>query len=324
MIGVGSAVLAAIAPFAAGAAEIDSVTGRELELEDSSRALEDRLNGALEAGVERANAAGGVCDEEDLYRELRHAFASPFIGHWIAESLNADETLDLRRVKRVDSIYRDLGLFDNVSVHWKDLSGVVRVGDTVMGVDKVGHFIVEGWSYFERAYLDGRGVEEAMAWGEGTEETYFGLYTTGVRSYADLVADFEGMRFWLRITGSGDDPLGQWRVRHRPYVRCRRRYLIAGERRWQLVRRLDLGDYVQAAWDEAINCCEYRNEEIEALVRHRVEEVSRAAGVDFTCPVDPAGCADARERYGDWAPRLLHPDCLDAESARQPWWRFWR
>jgi hypothetical protein len=305
-------------------AEIDSLTGRTEVLDDSSGAIERRVNDALKAGVDRANRVSTGCDEDVLYRELRSALASPFIGHVIAESLNLDEALDRRRIRRVDSIYRDLGLLDNVSVHWKDLSAVVRVGDVLIGVDKVGHFVVEGWHYFESAYLEGEGIVAAMDWGEGTESTYFGLYTTGVYSYADLVADFEGLRFWLHVLGRFDDPLDTGWLPDRPYVTCRRRFWIAGERRWHLSRRLHLDRYVTPVWDEAVNCCRYRNEEIEARVRARIDELSRAAGVDYTCPIDPDACAQARRRYGEWAPHLLHPTCLEAPPGRRPWWKLCR
>lgn len=320
LLGVGLALLAG----PARAAEIDSLTDRERVLADAREPLERRLEQALETGVHRANEAVNGCDEENLYRELRRALATPFIGHVIAESLNEDETLDRRRVRREDSIYRDLGLLDNISVHWKDLSAVVRVGDALIGVDKIGHFVVEGWEYFETAYRDGEGIAAAMDWGERTERTYFGYLTTGVYSYADLVAAFEGMRFWLRVLGRADDPLDAgWRA-NRPYVTCGRRFWIAGERRWRLSRRLDLGRYVTPVWDEGINCCSYRNEEIEGLVRARIAELSASAGVDYTCPLAAEACSQARERYGAWAPRLLHPECLAAASPGRPWWQFWR
>jgi hypothetical protein len=305
------------------AAEIDSLTDRALVLADSSERLERRLNDALEAGVTRANQESTGCDEETLYRELRRALATPFIGHVIAEALNEDEQLDRRRIRREDSIYRDLGLLDNISVHWKDLSAVIRVGEALIGVDKIGHFVVEGWEYFETAYLEGEGIAAAMEWGERTERSYFGRYTTGVFSYADLVADFEGMRFWLRVLGQADDPLETgWRA-NRPYVTCERRFWIAGEQRWRLSRELDLSLYVTPVWDEAVNCCGYRNEEIDALVRARIAELSEAADADYTCPVHPDACAQARERYRAWSPRLLHPDCLVAPLPGRPWWRFW-
>ncbi len=161
-----------------------------------------------------------------------------------------------------------------------------------------------------------------MTWGEGAEDTYFGHYTTGVRSHADLVANFEGLRFWLRMIGAGDDPLSPG-ARRRPYVRCGRWLGLFGERRWRVARGVDLGDYVTPVWDEAVNCCSYRNDEIEALVHGRVDELSASMGRDLSCPIDAAACVDARERYGQWAPRLLHRACLEASPPRRPWWRFW-
>lgn len=321
-LGASAALLACAAP--ARAAEIDSLTGRGQPLADSKRALERQLNQRLDEGIARANAAPGVCDEAALYRELRGALASPFIGHVITMRLDADESLDRRRVLRAESIYRDLGLLDNVSVHWKDLSSVVRVGDVLVGVDKLGHFFVEGWSYFETADLEGEGLPAALAWGEGTEATWFGRYTTGVLSHADLVANFEGLRFWRRVLGRADDPLDAgWRA-NRPYVKCKRRSWLARERQWKRVRGLDLGDYVSPAWDEAINCCSYRTPEIAAMVEARIAELGEADGVDYTCPVDLQGCVEAQRRYGErWAPHLLHEACLAASPDSRPWWRLW-
>lgn len=305
------------------AAEIDSWTRRDEPLADARRSLEQRLQEAIRAGVDRANASDGVCDEAALYAGVRRAFAQPFIGHVIAESLNADASLDSRRVRRVDSVYRDLDWIDAVSVRWKDLSAVVRVGDAIIGVDKIGHFIVEGWGYFETAELDGEGLGAALDWGERAEDTYFGHLTTGVRSQADLVANFEGLRFWQRMIGEGTDPLEGGRRATRSYVRCGKRLGVFGERRWRVSRRVDLGDFVTPAWDEAVNCCHYRTPEIASMVRARIEALAGGGGLDGACPVDAGACAAARVRYGAWAPRLLHPDCLAAEPEGRPWWRFW-
>jgi len=321
-LAAGIALLASVA--LVRAAEIDSLTGRLQPLADSKHALERQLNQRLDEGIARANEAATSCDEAALYRELRRALASPFIGHVITMRLDEDESLDRRRVLRADSIYRDLGLLDNVSVHWKDLSSVVRVGDVLVGVDKLGHFFVEGWSYFETADLDGEGLPAALDWGEGTEATWFGRYTTGVLSHADLVANFEGLRFWRRVLGRAGDPLETGRRANRPYVKCKRRSWFASERQWKRVRALDLGDYVNPAWDEAINCCSYRTPEIEAMIESRIAELGEADGVDYTCPVDAQACVQARRRYGEqWAPHLLHEACLSASPRPRPWWRFW-
>ncbi|MBW2274168.1 MAG: hypothetical protein JRG96_12920 [Deltaproteobacteria bacterium] len=303
-------------------AEIDGVTSRRVVLGDSTRHLDRWTNERLRRGVDRANARGEACDEEALYDELRRAISSPFIGHLVAEELNADPELDSRRIPLRDSIYRDLGLFDAVSVHVKNLSAVVRMSDHVVGVDKLGHFFVQGWKYFDIAYREGDGVPAAASWGERSERSYFGLYTTGIYSHADLVANLEGMRFWLRILGDAADPLDEGYFRNRPYVACRRR-LVFGERRWRVRRKVRLRHYVTGAWDEAINCCDYRSPEIRALVEGRIEEQASLDGVSYACPLEPAACVAAKERYGALADRLLHPRCLAAEGQRRPWWKFW-
>ena len=314
--------LALALPPVVRAAEIDSVTHRNHELRNSMRALNTMLNGFLREGVERANEREKGCDEKTLYKSLRKAIASPFIGHALAERLNEDEALDSRRVPFEESIYQDLGLFDAISVHLKDLSAVIRLDDHLVGVDKLGHFLVEGWKYFEIAYLDDEGIVNALRWGERAERTYFGLLTTGIYSFADLAVNFEGMRFWLRVLGQQQDPLNGGWLANRSYVRCSRQWWN-GERYWRLRRRADLRDYLSAAWDEGVNCVRYRDEKLGRLVRRRVEELEAQVGASRTCPIDPGACADARERYGPYTEALLHPACAAADPPRSFWQRFW-
>ena len=161
-----------------------------------------------------------------------------------------------------------------------------------------------------------------MDWGESTERTYFGWITTGIYSYADLTVNFEGMRFWLRVLGQEKDPLEKGYFFNRPYVKCARRF-FSREPYWKLKRSFRVEPYLNGVWDEAENCCRYRNPEIAALIRRRVEEEELAASESHTCPLDPDVCARARERYAAGAERLLHPRCLAAEAEPRPWWRFW-
>ncbi len=165
--------------------------------------------------------------------------------------------------------------------------------------------------------LEEQGIEAALAWGEFTERTYFGNYTTGVFAFADLVANFEGMRFWLRLVGDAADPIATGKRAIRPHVECRRRFWLFGERRWRLVRKLRLAHYVSPVWDEAVNCPAYRNPKIEARVRERIAALGEESDVDYTCPIKPDACALARERYGKYAERLLHPDCLTGSAAME-------
>ncbi|UCE85663.1 MAG: hypothetical protein JSU66_15235 [Deltaproteobacteria bacterium] len=319
----GLAALPLFAAAGAGAAEIDSVTPRAAPLRDSMGPMNAWVNARIREGVERANERDGACDADALYEQVRRAISFPFIGHRIAEELNEAEALDRRRVRFGESIYRDLGVFDAVSVHLKDLSAVIRLDDHLVGVDKLGHFFVEGWSYFEIAHRDRKGIATAMEWGERSERTYFGLHTTAIYSYADLSVNFEGLRFWLRLLGAERDPLERGYGFNRPYVTCSKRFVWFGKPRWRVRRRVKLSDYVTGAWDEGVNCSRYRNAEIAALVSQRIREREREDAADYQCPIEPGACVRAQARYGPHAPRLLHPRCAGVDVPPRPWWKLW-
>ena len=109
---------------------------------------------------------------------------------------------------------------------------------------------------------------------------------------------------------------------NRPYVKCSRRFWI-GERRWRMKREVRLDRYLGGAWDEGMNCSRYRSQEIEELISHQIEERELIDGEDYTCPIEPTACVRARERYGVYADRLLHPLCLAQQPAHRPWWKLW-
>jgi hypothetical protein len=88
--------------------------------------------------------------------------------------------------------------------------------------DKIGHFFAEGWTCFERTREEDESLEHAMDWGSRQEAGKFGYSTTGVYSFADLVADFNGWRFWTEVLRTQDDPLKGViaNLFGRPYVAC--------------------------------------------------------------------------------------------------------
>ena len=72
-------------------------------------------------------------------------------------------------------------------------------GRVAIGTDKLGHFFAQGYEYFEKAVLEGKGVDAAVAYGKSTEEGKYGLGTTGVYSYADLEANKAGYNFYKQF-----------------------------------------------------------------------------------------------------------------------------
>ena len=198
---------------------------------------------------------------------------------------------------------------------WSTLAHEFDARGHLIGLDKIGHFFAEGWIYFEMTRYDNETLENAMDWGSQQEAGKFGNTTTGIYSFADLVANFNGWRFWNEIALTADDPLRSFlgNLFRRPYVRCEIRLLPSIKhgrvvKNWKLVKRFDLADYIDGAWDEGNNCNSHADPIIEDKVERRIQDVAP----DFKCPVNPADCVEARQQYGKFAKQLLHLSCLTA------------
>jgi hypothetical protein len=292
-----------------GAAEIDSLSARYHFRWDASKRIEKIVNEHLTEGVADANSGSDSCEPSNLYESVKDALgqSSVLIGHRIAKQLRDDAAIDGEFTPLARSVYRDLPFFASISLQLANLMDTVRIGRHEIGLDKFGHFFAEGWQYFERAYLEGDGADAALDWGEKAERTYFGWLTTGAYSYADLTANFNGMRFWQRLLGE-HDPLLPADAIAKPYIACR-------DERWVLQSEFDLDDFVDGAWDEGNNCTQMSTEENQALFDEQVARLQRRYLHRYTCPVVPPRCEVARVRYGEYAQRLLHPLCYSAEES---------
>lgn len=318
------------------AAEIDSVTPRQVQLPDSVAAINDIFNQRIREGIQNANARRGYapdsvdlpdgwqadfCDEDALYTELRKAIFQSYTA-----SLGL-KGYDLDRQVRVllagwsyslplhASIYRDISYLEGFSLNLKEMSAVVRLRGHLVGLDKLGHLFAQGWQYFEMTASDGYTLDHALEWGQQKEAGLFGYTTTGIFSYADLAANLNGWRFWNKVLLKGDDPLrgAIANLLARPYASCDIQVIDSIKHRkliwaWESNARFDLQDYLDGAWDEGNNCNNFAEPAIEEKVTNRIKQVAPA----FVCPMNPGHCRDARKKYGDYAQYVLHPNCLTA------------
>ena len=312
------------------AAEIDSVTPRSIELDNSLPAINRIFTQRLQQGIDKANAQQAdfdemqdseFCDEEILYTELRKAIFDSLTAAWGLKGYDLDK--QLRRLLASqsyhlslnDSVYRDINYLEGFSLNLKELSDVVNINGHLVGLDKIGHFFAQGWQYFELTQRDGRSIDQALDWGEEQEAGVYGYTTTGIFSFSDLVANFNGWRFWNRILLREDDPLKGFMANlfNRPYVSCEIQLVATIMQRkivwaWEVDSRFDLSDYLDGTWDEGNNCNSYKDPLIEHKVAARIKRVRPG----FSCPFIPDHCVDARRKYGRYAKRLLHPYCLIA------------
>ena len=257
-----------------------------------------------------------------LHTELRKAIFQSFTASWGLKGYDLDKQLRELLVRQSyslslnDSIYRDVDYIEGLSLNLKELSDVVNINGYLVGLDKVGHFFAQGWQYFELTDDDKETLDKAIAWGREKEAGLFGYTTTGIYSYADLVANLNGWRFWNKVLLKQDDPLKGVIANffNRPYVGCdiqiidsiRNRKII---RAWEYNNRFYLADYIDGAWDEGNNCNSYADPMIEEKVTARIKHIAP----DFVCPLNAGQCMDARGKYGDYAKYVLHPYCLTAQ-----------
>ena len=165
-----------------------------------------------------------------------------------------------------------------------------------LGTDKLEHFWWAGYDYFNLYYLKKRPLGEALKYGWEQEDGLFGSTTTGVISYGDLSANFNGMRFWNHILQKQEDIFGQ---NLGPYVECQK-----GQ--WAQVKQVDFANYVDQSFDESINCSIFRNERILKKIQNRMRILSEVGDVELTCPMNSEALDSLKDKYGVFAPYLLN------------------
>jgi hypothetical protein len=313
-------------------AEIDSVTPRGVILEDSLYQLNSIINDRIQEGVDNANKwqsgfgtlpKESSCDEEILYRELRKSIFGTLTASWGLKGYGLDKQLRSLLTDKSyslplkDSIYRDINYIEGFSLNLKELSDIVNIDGHLIGLDKIGHFFAEGWEYFEQTNEDDKTLTQAIQWGRDQEAGNFGYTTTGIFSYADLVANFNGWRFWNKVLHDKNDPLkdGFSNFFASSYISCniqilnsiRSRKII---RKWSFKQKFNLMDYLDGAWDEGNNCVSYNNPIIEEKVMARIHTIKP----DFKCPYVEEDCSKAQHKYGKYGKYILHPACITIKS----------
>ncbi len=98
-------------------------------------------------------------------------------------------------------------IYITAPVNYVTLSSTVRLYGTEFGTDKIAHIFQQGYDY-HKIYKQGlakgltkkQAVKKAVKWGQKTENTYFGIWVSGVYSNADLYSNYAGFKFYLGLT----------------------------------------------------------------------------------------------------------------------------
>lgn len=219
-----------------GAYESDQFTARLEPLEDSTAALDARVNASIGRAVENP---GGRRDERRVVDAIFHDIGG---HHWVDRierwAMTSDE-VDRILPNREDTLYQGHPIWATRVAGLFGVAPTIKVNGVHIGSDKLGHFLSQGRKFWRRYQRSG---DEALAAEQSayTERALFGQMTTGSYSNADLVANFEGYRFYRSLF---DDDV----VPGKPAILS-----WAGDR-WVIVRPFRFADHVNDYWDEALN-----------------------------------------------------------------------
>ena len=258
--------------------ETDQYTDRLEELTDSTEILDREVNEALEriaANWRHGDNRGRLATR--VYRELGGRHWVDRLERFAIRSPNVERT----EHKKQASIYGGLPFWSTRVAFIVGVGKTIRLNDTLVGTDKLGHFLSQGWKYHKR-HLRGNSEERVVQLGVRNEKGIFGAASTGVFSNADLVANYEGYLFY-RSLFEDDIVTGKTAI-----IR------FAGARA-VVQRPFDWRDHVNEYWDEALNPNRY-SRNLGKHVARNLEQLCADFASDpaaYVPTVDP----ELEERY---------------------------
>jgi hypothetical protein len=229
-------LLAAAFTPAANAYETDQFSGRLNDIADSTAVLDERVNRSI---VQAVADWHGPRDEkrvvDNIYYDIGGVHWVDRIERWAMKSGEVEHL----QSSRFRSIYRGHPFWATRVAGLFGTGPTIRVNGVLIGSDKLGHFLSQGrkfWLRYRRSGDEARAAEHSAY----TERALFGQMTTGVYSNADLVANYEGFRFYRSLF---EDDI----VPGKPAILAWK----GGE--WVVQRPFTWADHVNEYWDEALN-----------------------------------------------------------------------
>ena len=223
-------------PAALLAHETDQFSNRTDPIADSTEVLNRKVNKAVAEVVETWRKDDDrTAFVNAIFRKLGSRFLVDRIENWAIKSPKVEKL----KTGRYDSLYSGHPIW---AVRVTKLFGVgqtIRVNDQLIGTDKLGHFVSQGRKYYRR-FLRYSSEAQAAKQSAYAEWAVFGQMSNGNFSNADLVANYEGHRFFRSLF---EDDI----VPGKPAI------LRWEGNSWSIQRQFDWADHVNEYWDEALN-----------------------------------------------------------------------
>ena len=233
-------------PGVTSALESDQYMTWGRDLRDISSELNTHVNQTIQQALTELNER-----KETISCAKAHDFAVKkfrgFIVHkietWLEEELGDD------LYPRADMNYPD---YFQISIYNFPYSAVGRffpmgrnlnVNGVILGADKLAHFFSTGLRYFtlftkakKKGMSDEQATRKAILYGISLERSYLGLWPSGVFSFGDLEANYQGLQMNRRFCDGDQAYLAQ-----------------DAEGQWHLANTIDMGDFINPYMDETFN-----------------------------------------------------------------------
>ncbi len=220
----------------AQAYESDQYTNRTWPVADSLLLMDERVNLAMQQILHRQRVPQTEkAFARAIYNELGGLYWADKIERWAVRSPAVAKYPQTRH----RSIYRFMPVWATRVNFVFGVGRTLRVNDVMVGSDKLGHFFSQGYKYLLRE-LRARPADELLAQGAFAETWLFGKLTTGVYSNADLVANYEGWRFYQSL-------FRDQVINDKPAILTRQDGRLVQQ------RPFTWADHINDYWDEALN-----------------------------------------------------------------------
>lgn len=181
----------AATPFSTHAAECDCRPNDCAELTD----IKDFINGLLHFWVTQ----GLVIYPQNPGVLVRKVLGPGLFFTWIETALDDFPDHMRKRKNKEDTKYKDADRSDGRIwlVGNAAINPCIKLCGVCVGTDKLGHFFQQGWEYDEYVLQGGDLLAEEKS--VRSENEWWGMKSTGVKSNADLEANRKGGRFYKAV-----------------------------------------------------------------------------------------------------------------------------
>jgi hypothetical protein len=230
------AALAVTATQPACAYETDQHSNRDDNIADSTEVLNREVNHSIaEITGEWRKGHDEMAVVNAIYRDIGGLHWVDKLERWAMKSPDVEKL----QTPRYGSVFSDKPFWATRVTSLFGTGRTIRVNGQLIGTDKIGHFISQGRKYYRR-YRKSGSEEQAAGQAAFTERAIFGRMSNGIYSNADLVANYEGHRFYRSLFEDGIIP-GKAAI------------LRWENGAWIVQRPFDWSDHVNEYWDEALN-----------------------------------------------------------------------